>query len=187
VVSKYTFHPITKDLMRDGVPVVMVEATSINLPDARTPGVTVTKLAETSGDRSYVKAAGATGADYVEGEDTRGRVAVAAAVDPSTPHPPADSHAPPPQRPKTRAVIVGDSDFPTNNVLRLPVGNRDFFMNAINWLSGSEELASIRPKPPEQRQLFLSTVQKNSLFFGTVIFIPLLILGAGTLVWWGRR
>jgi ABC-type uncharacterized transport system involved in gliding motility auxiliary subunit len=187
VVSKYTFHPITKDLMRDGVPVVMVEATSINVPDARTTGVTVTKLAETSGDRSYVKAAGSTGADYVEGQDTRGPVVLAVAVEADTPNPPADSDVPPAQRPKTRAVIVGDSDFPTNNVLSLPVGNRDLFMNAVNWLSGSEELASIRPKPPEQRQLFLSTVQRNTIFFSTVIFVPLLILAAGTLVWWGRR
>lgn len=83
--------------------------------------------------------------------------------------------------------MVGDSDFPTSNVLRLPVGNRDFFLNAVNWLSGSEELASLRPKPPEQRTLFLSTAQRNTIFFSTVILIPLLALLAGGLVWWSRR
>ena len=195
VIQKYTFHPITKDLQRDNVPVVLVEATNINVPADRTPGVTITRLAETSGDRSYVKAPEATGLDYVEGVDTVGPVTLAVAVEADAPNAPASpvpdprarQGAAPEARPKTRAVIVGDSDFPTNNVLRLPVGNRDFFMNAVNWLSGSEELASIRPRPPEQRQLFLSTAQRNTIFFSTVFFVPLLMLAAGFLVWWGRR
>ena len=33
----------------------------------------------------------------------------------------------------------------------------------------------------------IRTVQRNTIFFSTVIFVPLLLLAAGTLVWWGRR
>jgi ABC-type uncharacterized transport system involved in gliding motility auxiliary subunit len=65
--------------------------------------------------------------------------------------------------------------------------NRDFFMNSVGWLAGSDDLAAIRPKPPEQRPLFLGTAQRNTIIFGTVILIPLLVLVAGGLVWWGRR
>jgi ABC-type uncharacterized transport system involved in gliding motility auxiliary subunit len=190
VIVRYTFHPVTKDLIRDQVPIVLVEATTLDVPQAPQPGVTITKLAETSGDRSYAKAAGASGLDFVEGTDKRGPLLAAVAIEadaPNAPAPPDTPDAPPAARPKTRAVIVGDSDFPTNQVLRLPVGNRDFFMNAVNWLSGSEELASIRPRPPEQRTLFLSTAQRNTIFFSTVILIPLLALLAGGLMWWSRR
>ncbi|HZU06739.1 MAG TPA: Gldg family protein [Chloroflexota bacterium] len=189
VVQKYTFHPITKDLMRDNVPVVLIEATAINVPTERQEGVTITKLAETSGERSYVKAVDAGTLEFIEGEDQRGPITLAVAVEAEAPNAPpsTDPNAPPGTRPKTRVVIVGDSDFATNNALRLPLGNRDFFVNAVNWLSGSEALASIRPRPPEQRTLFLSSVQRNTIFFSTVFFIPLLVLAAGGLVWWSRR
>jgi ABC-type uncharacterized transport system involved in gliding motility auxiliary subunit len=191
VVHRYTHHPITQDLMRDNLAVVLVEATSINVgaPQPR-PGVTVTKLAETSPDRSYVKALDATTLEFVEGQDTRGPVALAVAVeaDPTGAPPPSpEAGGAPAERPKTRAVIVSDSDFASNQVLPIAPSNRDFFLNAVNWLSGSEELASIRPRPPEQRQLFLTTVQRNLVFFSTVILMPLLALAAGLLMWWGRR
>ena len=41
--------------------------------------------------------------------------------------------------------------------------------------------------PPDQRQVFLTGVQRNSIFFTTVIFLPALVLAAGALVWWNRR
>ena len=193
VILRYGFHPITQVLMRDQVPVVLVEATTIDLPQEQAPsGVTITPLAQTSGERSFAKPVDASGVEFVEGQDRRGPLTVAVAIEAdganAPPPPPADSpDAAGAARPKTRVVIVGDSDFPTSNVLRLPVGNRDFFLNAVNWLTGSEELASIRPKPPEQRTLFLSTAQRNTIFFSTVILIPLLALLAGGLVWWSRR
>jgi ABC-type uncharacterized transport system involved in gliding motility auxiliary subunit len=194
VVSRYGFHKVTESLARDNLSIVFVEATSINVPSERQQGVTITKLAETSGDRSYVKAVDAPGTDFVEGQDIQGPVTLAVAVEaeaPNAPAPPDNPDAPPAARPKARAVIVGDSDFPTNNVAALISvlggNNRDFFVNAVNWLSGSEELAAIRPRPPEQRTVFLSTAQRNTIFFATVILIPLLALGAGGLVWWSRR
>jgi ABC-type uncharacterized transport system involved in gliding motility auxiliary subunit len=190
VIMRYGFHPVTQVLVRDQVPIILVEATTIELPQQQQPGVTITPLAQTSGDRSYAKPVDATGLEFSEETDKRGPLTVAVAVEAearNAPAPPDQPDAPPAARPKTRAVIIGDSDFPTNQVLRLPVGNRDFFMNAVNWLSGSEELASIRPKPPEQRTIFLSTAQRNTIFFSTVILIPLLALLAGGLVWWSRR
>jgi ABC-type uncharacterized transport system involved in gliding motility auxiliary subunit len=190
VIQKYGFHQVTRDLIQNGQPSVLVESTAINVPTDRRPGVTVTKLVESS-DRSYTRPVGATSFDFSEGEDQRGPLTMAVAVEADAPNAPAppggEPGAPPAPSPKTRAVIFGDSDFATNNFLRLAPGNRDFFLNAINWLSGSEELAAIRPRPPEQRQLFLTSVQRNAIFFSSVIFLPLLLLVAGGLVWWGRR
>jgi ABC-type uncharacterized transport system involved in gliding motility auxiliary subunit len=187
VVHRFTFHPITQDLMRDNLAVILVEATSINVPAQPQPGVTITKLAETSPDRSYLKALDATAIEFVEGQDTRGPLTLAVAVEADVAAASGDPATPSADRPKARAVVVGDSDFASNQVLPVAPSNRDFFLNAVNWLSGSEELASLRPRPPEQRQLFLSTVQRNLIFFITVFLMPLVALGAGVAVWWGRR
>ncbi len=190
VIQKYGFHKVTSDLIQNGEPSVFVEAAAINVPSPAPSGVTITKLVESS-DRSWTKPAGATNYEFTEGEDTRGPLTMAVAVEADAANAPApaggDENAPAAQRPKTRALIFGDSDFATNNFVRLGPGNRDFFLNAVNWLSGSEELAAIRPRPPEQRQLFLTSVQRNAIFFSSVIFLPLVLLVAGGLVWWGRR
>jgi hypothetical protein len=68
-----------------------------------------------------------------------------------------------------------------------PYGKLAHTDRAVTWLAGTEELAGIRPRPLEQRQLFLTSVQRNAIFFSSVIFLPLLLLVAGGLVWWGRR
>ena len=65
--------------------------------------------------------------------------------------------------------------------------NRDFFMNALNWLAAEEDLISIRPKPPESQHLNLTAAQMSRILYLGVIGLPLLIVVTGTLVWWGRR
>ncbi len=190
VIQKYDFHAVTRDLMQNGQPSVFVEATAINVPTPAPTGVTITKLVESS-DRSWTKPVDATNYEFTDGEDTKGPLTMAVAVEADAPNaapaPGGDDNVPAAQRPKTRALIFGDSDFATNNFVRLGPANGDFFVDGVNWLSGSEELAGIRPKPPEQRQLFLTSVQRNAIFFSSVIFLPLLLLVAGGLVWWSRR
>ena len=63
-----------------------------------------------------------------------------------------------PKPPETRIVVIGDSDFASNGWLGIP-GNRDLFMNAVNWLAQQENLISIRPKDPEDRRITLSADQ----------------------------
>ena len=48
-------------------------------------------------------------------------------------------------------MVVGSSNWATNNILRFN-GNRDLFLNMMNWLSSDEDLISIRPKDPEDRR-----------------------------------
>ncbi len=85
-----------------------------------------------------------------------------------------------------RFVALGTSLLAANNFLGFQ-GNRDFFLNAINWLSADEDLISIRPKPPESQALNLTTRQAGKLFWLGVIGLPLLIIVIGTTVWWERR
>ena len=87
---------------------------------------------------------------------------------------------------KGRFVVVGTSRWIQNNVLGF-AGNRDLFMNMINWLSSDEDLISIRPKDPEDRPLNMSGRQVSMVFWGAVAAMPLLIVAAGVGVWWRRR
>ncbi|MCL6506878.1 MAG: hypothetical protein K6T59_07625, partial [Bryobacteraceae bacterium] len=85
-----------------------------------------------------------------------------------------------------RFVVVGCSGWVANNIIRFN-GNRDLFMNMMNWLSSDEDLISIRPKEPEDRRLTLTRAQMRRVFYVSVVGFPLLVVAAGLGVWWRRR
>jgi ABC-type uncharacterized transport system involved in gliding motility auxiliary subunit len=85
-----------------------------------------------------------------------------------------------------RFVVVGSSSWVSNSYLRI-AGNRDLFLNMMNWLSADEDLISIRPKEPEDRRLNMNRNQMALVFYSSVLAIPLLILATGLSVWWKRR
>jgi ABC-type uncharacterized transport system involved in gliding motility auxiliary subunit len=85
-----------------------------------------------------------------------------------------------------RFIALGTSRLPDNTFLRFQA-NRDLFMNMVNWLSADVDLISIRPKPPESQHLMMTAAQMGKLLWLGVIGLPLLIVVAGTLVWWERR
>jgi ABC-type uncharacterized transport system involved in gliding motility auxiliary subunit len=120
--------------------------------------------------------------------DIAGPVSLAAAV--SAPvEAQASSAKPEPSdapKPESRLVVFGDSDFASNRWLGIS-GNRDLFLNTINWLAQQENLISIRPKDPEDRRITLSADQDRRIFWLTVFIIPGLILLAGVQAWWRRR
>jgi ABC-type uncharacterized transport system involved in gliding motility auxiliary subunit len=121
--------------------------------------------------------------------DLSGPVSLAAAVSaPASDTPPPAEGTKPEDAPKpeTRIVVFGDSDFVANQYLGIP-GNRDLFLNAVNWLAQQENLISIRPRDPEDRRVTLTSDQERLIFWLTVVIIPGLILFAGVQAWWRRR
>jgi gliding motility-associatede transport system auxiliary component len=125
--------------------------------------------------------------DFDKG-DVQGPVSMAVAVSApvgGTP-PPAPGQAPDQSKPETRLVVVGDSDFATNSNLGIG-GNRDLFMNIVNWLAQQENLISVRPRDPQERRITLSAGQDRFIFWLTVLIIPGLILLGGVQTWWRRR
>ncbi len=86
-----------------------------------------------------------------------------------------------------RFVAVGTSSLIANNVLIPQFGNRDLFMNMVNWLSAEEDLISIRPKPPESQHLTMTARQMDRAFDLGVYGLPLAIVLMGASVWWRRR
>jgi ABC-type uncharacterized transport system involved in gliding motility auxiliary subunit len=88
--------------------------------------------------------------------------------------------------PETRIVAVGDSDFASNMAIGIS-GNRDFFMNAMNWLSQQENLIAVRPRQPEDRRLTLTADQQNRIMILSLFIIPGLVFATGVYTWWKRR
>jgi ABC-type uncharacterized transport system involved in gliding motility auxiliary subunit len=85
-----------------------------------------------------------------------------------------------------RFVVVGSSLWADNSFIRFN-GNRDLFLNMINWLTADEDLISIRPKAPEDRPLNISAQKLNLVFWLSVVIFPLGIVGFGMATWWKRR
>jgi len=86
-----------------------------------------------------------------------------------------------------RFVVVGDSDFITNELASAPVLNADLFLNMVNWVAQDEDLIAIRPREPEDRRIFLSSQQMTNVALFSILIVPGVILVTGVSVWWGRR
>ena len=85
-----------------------------------------------------------------------------------------------------RFVVVGSSRWVANGFLRFN-GNRDLFLNMMNWLSSDEDLISIRPKEPDDRRLNMTARQMDVVRYTSVFMLPIAIVIAGFGVWWRRR
>jgi ABC-type uncharacterized transport system involved in gliding motility auxiliary subunit len=111
-------------------------------------------------------------------------VSAPAASDDKPAEPPAAGEQP--KKPETRVAAIGDSDFASNGYLNIQ-GNRDLFMNTVNWIAQQESQIAIRPRDPADRRITLTQSTATGLFWLTIVVIPLGVFGAGVLSWWRRR
>lgn len=124
--------------------------------------------------------------------DKQGPITLAAAVSAPatvTPPPPGNSSPDSPEserKPESRVVAIGDSDFASNVAIAI-AGNRDFFMNSMNWLSQQENLIAVRPRQAEDRRLTLTADQQNRIMILVLLIIPGLVFATGVYTWWKRR
>ncbi len=126
---------------------------------------------------------------YTEGEDTPPPVSLAVAVERLDNNTTADNQVQPdtPKETKTRIVVVGDSDFAAN-LFFVNTGGGDLFLNMINWLTLEEDLISIRPIDPSERNLRRTTASEAYFVQITSLFlVPLIVFIIGVFVWWRRR
>lgn len=120
--------------------------------------------------------------------DITGPVSIAAAVavpaktDPSAQKKEGEEQRPP----ETRVAVIGDSDFVANAYLGIE-GNRDLFLNTVNWLAQQESLISIRPKEPSDRRLTMTANHVMGVLWMSLVIVPALVIGAGVFTWWRRR
>jgi ABC-type uncharacterized transport system involved in gliding motility auxiliary subunit len=191
VAASYPSHPITQNFnLLTAYPL----ARSMTPIEGGTSGHTAQPIIETSrsswGETDLKGLAGGQPAKADE-SDKKGPVplgdAVSAPATPSgtKPDPKAGDNQPD-KKAETRLVAIGDSDFASNAALGVQ-GNRDLFLNTINWLVQQENLISIRPHDAEDRRITLTADQERRIFFLTVLIVPGLILLAGVQTWWRRR
>ncbi len=195
VAAKYEPHPITE---RFNLLTAYPLARSVNAIAGGANGRTAQNLVDTSAnswaesDIKQLTTTGRVSRDLDKG-DKPGPVSLAAAVSAAAtdvPAPATDSGggAKPADAPKpeTRVAVFGDSDFVTNGYLGIP-GNRDLFLNTVNWLAQQENLISIRPRDPENRGITLTAERAQLIFWLSILIIPGLILATGVQTWWRRR
>jgi ABC-type uncharacterized transport system involved in gliding motility auxiliary subunit/ABC-type transport system involved in cytochrome c biogenesis permease component len=84
-----------------------------------------------------------------------------------------------------RIVVYGDSDFASNSRLSL-LGNKDLFLNTMQWLAGEEQLITERPKDeemaPKLSNVTLTARTARILFWLTAVIEPVVILLIGAAV-----
>jgi ABC-type uncharacterized transport system involved in gliding motility auxiliary subunit len=119
--------------------------------------------------------------------DKRGPIPIAAAASaPVAAAPGASTPADESARPEARVVVFGDSDFASNLALGIS-GNRDLFMNAVNWLAQQENLIAIRPKEADDRRVTMTANQQLRVMILALFLVPLVVFGSGVFAWWRRR
>lgn len=85
-----------------------------------------------------------------------------------------------------KILVVGDSDLVSNTHLKL-AGNKDFFLNTLNWLAEEHVLISVRRREPGLTPLMLTAVQGKLVFWLSMVIVPSLVLVAGIGVTLRRR
>lgn len=85
-----------------------------------------------------------------------------------------------------KVVVVGDSNFAGNTHIKL-AGNKDLFLNVINWMAEEEAMISVRKKEQGTSPLTLTTAQSKFVFWIAVIIMPSLFLAIGIGVMLRRR
>ncbi|MBK6797147.1 MAG: GldG family protein [Acidobacteria bacterium] len=173
LVTNYGAHPITKDLNR--VATFFPFARSVDTGESAKGEVVFIKMLNTSEASWAETELKGNEAKFDEGKDKKGPVSLGVAMTKTLG-----------ENQDIRLVVIGDSDFATNNYAG-KAGNGDLFLNTVNWLAQDEDLIAIRPKSPTNRSITLSESQQKTFFLLTVLLMPLVVIGTGVWIWWKRR
>ena len=87
---------------------------------------------------------------------------------------------------RAKIALLGSVEMADNGYLNAS-GNKDFVLNTVNYLAEQGDLISIRPKSNSFEPIFLSKITGRLLFIIPVIFMPLLVIAIGVLVFVRRK
>lgn len=180
VVARYGFSQITKGMT---AMTLFPLSTSVTRAQETPKGLSVNSILQTT-EESWLETDPSVGR-FDPGVDPKGPLDLGVTIE-QTPDVTTTTGVAQPPSPKARLVVIADVDFATNQFFPA-LGNKDLFVNSVNWLAEDEQLISIRPKLPEDNQVYLTGSQKNIVLYSSMIFLPALVIAAGAIVWWRRR
>jgi ABC-type uncharacterized transport system involved in gliding motility auxiliary subunit len=190
VAATYSQHPITDRFnLLTAYPLARSVAPTTSATEGRV-AQTIIQTSERSWAETDLKASGEVALNADAG-DKPGPVSIGvvvtapAATETPTPTPAAaqDEQAP---KPEARLAVIGDSDFAANYALGIQ-GNRDLFMNAVNWLAQQENLIAIRPRQADDRRITLTAESSRWIMLMSIFIIPAVVFATGVYTWWRRR
>ena len=172
LVTTYASQPIVSDMRGSAVGIPL--SRSLDIKD--TGKTSVQKLFDSSGSSLATSNLSSAEVSVADPRNRKGPFTIAAAGTYNTGKPNSEG----------RFVVIGSSSWAANRFLGFN-GNGDLALNAVNWLSSDEDLISIRPKPPEDRRITMTRAQLILVRTVSQFVLPLIVVIAGTMVWWKRR
>ncbi len=117
-------------------------------------------------------------------DERKGPLSVAVAVTKKTEMAVGDSG----QTRDARVVVVGDADIATNEQIQTP-GHYNFLLNAVAWLTESEELiADIRPTGDQDPPIMLAEGEEQLIAWTSILGTVQFVVAVGLVVFaWRRR
>ena len=192
VASRYPSHPITTNFrLITAYPTARSVRAVSGGSNGRTPQPFVETSAAAWGESDIGAVMSEKPVEADKDKDLIGPVPLAAAVTATAPNAPAPkatngSPASDASKPETRVAVIGDSDFASNSYLGIQ-GNRDLFMNVVNWLAQQENLISIRPHEADDRRLTMTTQAQRNITWLSWLILPVAIFALGVYNWSRRR
>ncbi len=166
LASKYLEHPATQ-----GSSMTSVFPFTRSVGKNEKSDFVYTPLVEVA-DQGWLETGNLSDATFNPNRDLAGPIVVAAAFERLL------------ENKTQRIIIVGTGNIFSNQHLGL-LGNLDFGVNIVNWLTGDESLIRIQP-----RARLDQTLEFNLgvfLLANTFLFLPGVFLITGAIVWWRRR
>jgi ABC-type uncharacterized transport system involved in gliding motility auxiliary subunit len=184
---QYDDHPVTKDMTN--IATLFPFSASVNSAPSGMPGATFQAIARTTDKSWSTTEVQSREVSFQEGRDTQGPVALFGAgtfqKPEGAPDAPGAANTPATPGAEGRFIVAGSTEFPANAIIGFN-GNRDLFVNAVNWLASDEDLISIRPKEMEDRRVDLQPGQMTMIFY-LLVAVPAIVVLGGLGVWWKRR
>ncbi len=177
IIEDFPPHPITKGF-KQRLRMSQVRSLSIKV-DGGLPGVVAQPLArthESAWGETRWKDMMATGHVAKDATDRSGPLVVAATATVKL----ASGDG------ETRLVLAGDSDWTVNGNLGA-FFNREFLINVVHWLTGSEDLIVGPAKSLRASRLNMTTADQRNLFRFGVLLLPEVLLIGGIVAWLRRK
>ena len=183
VVSNYTYNPITKNFK---IATFLKLARSVETKEVSDKNIFTRIVARTS-DSSWAETdlknlVAGKGAKFDKGSDIKGPVSVVAYSRKLI----KNNNQNDKKKIEGYIIAFGDSDFVTNSMYQTQ-GNKDIFLNSINFLANRGEMITIRPKQQESVYLTMTAKQGRIIFFISLLLIPLIVIFIGLYINIQRR